>query len=335
MSRLAQYVAKLASVHASDLLLAPAHPPQYRSAQGLLPLPGEAAVPGADLQAWLEAWLGPERWSRLQGSRALSCVAPLDPKTRLRVRCTWAELGATVQLRVLAGPRTLSELSLPPQLMQLAELQCGLVVVSGVHGSGKTSLLGALVRRIAEQRLCHVVTLEAPIELVHPSGRASISQREVPGHCASFAGGIRSALASDADVIVIHSADESEILPLACRAAGGALVLLELPGSGAAALLERLARSAQGAGESSLPDTLAAVVSLELLPRKGGGWIPAAEILTRSPALAAQLRDLTPGLARRIASAEPGPGSQSLELARQTLLEQGLIDPIPAASRSC
>jgi len=328
MTRLAHYVAKLASVHASDLLLASERPPQYRSAHGLLPLPGEAAIAGRDLQSWLESWLGPDRWSHLQVTRALSCVAALDPGTRVRVRCTWSGHGATAQLRVLATPRTLAELQLPPQLAQLAELTRGLVVVGGPHGSGKTQLLGALVRVIAEQRLCHIVTLEAPVELEHPSGKASISQREVPLHCASFASGIRAAQSGNADVIAIHSAEESEVLELACRAARSALVLLELPGSGAAALLERLARSAVLTRPSELPEALAAVVALQLLPRKGGGWIPAAEILMRSPELCAQLHDLQPGLAGRIAGAATGPGSQSLERARQVLLQQGSIEPM-------
>jgi twitching motility protein PilT len=334
MSRLTQYVAKLARVGATDLLLGGGRPPQYWSAHGLLPLPGEAALAGEDLQLLLETWLGRDRWARLLSERTLSCVASLDPNTRVRVRCTWADHGATAQLRTLAAPSTLAELQLPEQLGKLAELERGLVIVTGPKCSGKTSLIAALLQLIASNRVCHIVTLESPVELLHESRGSSISQREVPRHCASYASGIRSALAGDADVIALAAADDAETFELACRAAASALVWVELPGSGAVATLDRCVQlTAANPGADDLPEVWRATVALELLPRRGGGRVPAAEILLESPSLRAALRSARPGALRNLSVTDYGPGSQTKSEAIEALKARSLID-VPGSSSS-
>jgi twitching motility protein PilT len=328
MNRLDHYVGKLASMGATDLLLGGGHPPQYWTAQGLLPLPGEAALAREDLQLLLEGWLGRDRWARLLAERSLTCVASLEANLRVRVRCSWADHGATAQLRTLGVPRTLGELQLPEQLASFAQLERGLVIVTGPKCSGKTSLIAALLPLIAAQRSCHIVTLEAPIELLHELRGSSISQREVPRHAATFASGIRSALASDADVIAISAADEVETFELACRAAGSALVLLELPGRGGCATLERcLHLTATNPGATDLPEAFAALIALELVARRGGGRVPAVEIITQSPAVRAALRSRDRAPISRLPAADHGPGSQTREAALHALLAQGSIEP--------
>lgn len=328
MNRLGHYVGKLASMGATDLLLGGGHPPQYWSAQGLLPLPGEAALGRDDLQHLLEGWLGRDRWGRLLSERSLTCVASLEPDLRIRVRCSWADHGPTAQLRALGVPRTLEQLQLPEQLAGFARLERGLVIVSGPKCSGKTSLIAALLRLIAARRSCHVVTLEAPIELLHELPGSSIAQREVPRHAASFASGIRSALASDADVIAISTTDDPEAFELACCAAGSALVLLELPGRGACATLERcLHLTTTNPAATDLPETFAALIALELVARRGGGRIPAVEIITQSPAVQAALRSRDRAPITRLPAADHGPGSQTREAALAALQAQNLIEP--------
>ena len=327
MTRLEQFVAKLDTIGASELLLGPGRPPLYRSASGLLPLPGEAPIAGSELTPLLEAWLGSERWTHLHSHRALACVMGLGPHSRMRVRCTLAHQGATVQLRVLDSPLELGELQLPSQLAGLADLNVGLVIVTGAPGSGKTNALASLLQVIGERRRRHIVTLEHPVELLLHSRISSISQRELPTHCPSFASGVRSALSANADVILLAKPEDDELCEVAARAAHSALVLAEVPGRGCVPVLERLmATSAARMDTSSLADAFAAIVSLELLPKKGGSRVPASELILRSPQLVAALREGKPGGIARIPEPHYGPGSQTLEAAKLELSRQGLID---------
>jgi twitching motility protein PilT len=327
VTRLAHYVAKLDSVGASELLLGAGRPPLYRSASGLLPLPGEAALIGSELQQLLEAWLGPERWTYLHTHRALSCVLGLGTHARLRVRCSLSQQGATLQVRVLDSALTLAELQLPAQLTTLADLSTGLIIVTGRHGSGKTNALGSLLQLIAERRRRHIVSLENPVELLQHSRVSSISQRELNTHCASFGVGVRSALNANADVILLAKPEDDELCEVAARAANSALVLAEVPGRGCVPVLERLMATAFARGDSAgFADAFAAVVSIELLPKKGGGRVPACEVVLQSPTLKAALREAKPGSIAKLPEPAFGQGSQTLEAGKLELLRQGLIE---------
>jgi twitching motility protein PilT len=324
---LAQYVTKLDSVGASELLLGADRPPLYRCASGLLPLPGEAPLIASELDGLLEAWLGPERWNHLHTHRALSCVLGLGPHPRLRVRCSISNLGVTLQLRVLDSPLTLAELQLPAQLSMLADLNAGLVIVTGRHGNGKTNALGSLLQLVAERRRRHIVSLENPIELLQHSRISSISQRELNTHCPSFAVGVRSALNANADVIVLAKPEDEELCDVAARAANNALILAEVPGRGCVPVLERLMCTAAGRGDAAgFAEAFAAIVSIELVPKKGGGRVPVCEVVLQSPALKAALREAKPGNLAKLPEPAFGQGSQTLEAGKLELLRQGLIE---------
>ena len=327
MTRLEQYVAKLDGVGASEMLLGPGRPPLYRSANGLVPLPDEPAISGEELDPLLEAWFGQERWAYLHSHRALSCVMGLGPYPRLRVRCTLANRGATLQLRLLDAPFELSELLLPMQLAQLADLSSGLVIITGPSGNGKTNALASLLQLVSERRRRHIVTLEHPIELLHHSRISSISQRELPTHCPSFASGVRSALSANADVIVLGKPDDAELCDIGARAAHSALVLAEVPGRGCVAVLERLVATSAARGDcANLSDAFAGIAALELLPKKNGGHVPACEIILRSPVVCAALREGKPGAVAKVPGPDYGPGSQTMEASKLELSRQGLIE---------
>ncbi|HKP55750.1 MAG TPA: ATPase, T2SS/T4P/T4SS family [Polyangiales bacterium] len=327
MTQLAQYVTKLDSVGASELLLGAGHPPLYRSASGLLPLPGETPLVGSELLKLVEAWLGPERWTHLHTHRALSCVLGLGPHPRLRVRCSLSQQGATLQLRVLDSPLTLAELQLPAQLAVLGDLNAGLVIVTGRHGSGKTNALAALLQLMAERRRRHIVSLENPVELLHHSRISSVSQRELGNHFPSFAVGVRSALSANADVILLAKPEDDELCEVAARAANNAVVLGEVRGRGCIPVLERLMAMAASKGDAAgFAENFAAIISLELIPKKGGSRVPACEVVLQSPALKAALREAKPGGIAKLPAPSFGQGSQTLEAGKLELLRQGLID---------
>jgi twitching motility protein PilT len=327
MTRLAQFVSKLDTVGASELLLGPGRPPLYRSSSGLLPLPGEGAIAGGELQTLVEGWFGPDRWAHLHSRRAISCVLGFPTHPRLRVRCTLARLGPTLQIRVLDAPLELAELQLPAALAGLADLTSGLVIVTGPAGSGKSNAVASLVQVIAERRRRHIITLENPVELLHHSRISSVSQRELGAHCSSYAIGVRSALQANADVIVLGKPSDDELCESALRAAHSALVLAEIPGRGCVLVLERLlAASAAISDSASFADAFAAIIALELIPKRGGGRVPACEIITHSQTLGVVLRDGRPGGITKLPEPAYGPGSQTLETSKLELQRQGLID---------
>jgi twitching motility protein PilT len=327
VTQLARYVAKLDSVGASELLLGAGRPPLYRGASGLLPLPGEAPLIASELQPLLEAWLGPERWTHLHTHRALSCVLGLGSHPRMRVRCSLSHQGATLQLRVLDSPLTLAELQLAPQLATLADLSAGLIIVTGRHGSGKTNALGSLLQLMAERRRRHIVSLENPVELVQHSRISSISQRELNTHFPSFAVGVRSALHANADVILLTKPDDEELCEVAARAANNVLVLAEVSGRGCVPVLERLIATAASQGDATgFAEAFAAILSIELVPKKGGGRVPACEVVLQSPALRGALREAKPGNVAKLPEPAFGQGSQTLETAKLELSRQGVIE---------
>jgi twitching motility protein PilT len=327
MTNLAHFVSKLDTVGASELLLGPGRPPLYRSASGLLPLPGESAIAGAELQTLVEGWFGPDRWAHLHSRRVLSCVLGFPSHPRLRVRATLARLGPTLQVRVLDAPLALTELQLPAALAGLADLTSGLVIVTGPAGSGKTNALASLVQVIAERRRRHIVTLENPVELLHHSRISSVSQREIGVHCSSFSIGVRSALQANADVIVLSKPADDELCQVALRAAHSALVLAEVSGRGCVPVLERLLAASSAVSDSaSLADAFAAIIALELVPKRGGGRVPTCEIITHSQALGVVLRDGKPGGITKLPEPAFGPGSQTLEASKLELQRQGLVD---------
>jgi len=137
---------------------------------------------------------------------------------------------------------------------------------------------------------------------------------------------VRSALAANADVILVAKPDDDELCEIASRAAHSALLLIETPGRGCMPVLERVLSTAAARGESKvLAEVFSAIVALDLLPKKAGGRVAVTEIMLASPALKAALREGKPGALAKLP--EPfGPGSLTLEAAKLELRRQGLID---------
>ena len=155
----------------------------------------------------------------------------------------------------------LSELQLPDTLTELAEIRHGLVVVTGATGSGKSTTLAALLDHLNRTRVCHIVTLEDPIEYLHRPRRALIHQREVGAHVDSFASGLRAALRENPDVLLVGEMRDAETIRLTLTAAQtGHLVLSTLHSGNAAhghralsTCSRRQREAARAAGAGGLP----------------------------------------------------------------------------------
>ena len=192
---------------------------------------------------------------------------------------------------------TVEDLNLPPVLNSVAEARRGLILVTGVTGSGKSSTMAAMVDHINQTRDRHIVTLENPIEFLHRDNRSSITQRDVGTDTPSFQVGLRAALRQDPDVILIGEMRDSDTIDTALKAAEtGHLVISTAHTRDAVSTVSRLVAmfdsSEQEMVRIRLADTIQSVVSQRLLPRQDqGGRLPACEVLIGTSTIRDCVRD--------------------------------------------
>ena len=248
----------------------------------------------------------------------------------------WAGL---VLRRVLPGIPGFDALGLPQSVPELLVHTQGLVLVTGLAGSGKTSTLAAMVDHLNTNRECHVVTIEDPVEVLHADKRSIVDQREVGSDTPSAVSAVRHALRQDPDVIVLSELREAELAALALEAAEiGHLVLASMPTVSAIDTVERFVElfplDRQVQARSSLAATLRAIVSQRLLPRAGGrGRVPAVEVLVGNARVAQRIRE--PGrLPELQAEMEQGDlyGMQCNDASVLDLYRNGLISRVAAVA---
>ena len=208
-----------------------------------------------------------EQWD-LDFAYALPGVA------RFRANYLHQERGLGAVFRIIPEKiRTLEELKAPPALSQLADLEQGLVLVTGPTGSGKSTTLAAIIDQINTRHAKHIVTIEDPVEFVHPNKRCTLSQREVGHDTESFANALRSAIRQDPGVILVGEMRDMETIALAITAAEmGVLVFGTLHTNSAAKTIDRVIDAfptdQQQQVRTMLSESLAAVVSQLLLAHR-------------------------------------------------------------------
>ncbi len=186
---------------------------------------------------------------------------------------------------------TFEKLGLPAVMAKIADAERGMILVTGVTGSGKTSTLAALVNHINERENRHILTLENPIEFLHNNRTSSISQREIGVDTADFKMGLRAALRQDPDVIMIGEMRDAETVDTAIKAAEtGHLLMSTLHTPDAQSTILRIMAmfppEEQDVIRIRLAESLYAVISQRLLPRRSGkGRAVAAEIMINTPAI--------------------------------------------------
>ena len=206
-------------------------------------------------------------------------------KTRFRVNVFQQRGTYSIVLRVIPnGVPTVAQLGLPEELNRVAELKNGIVLVTGPTGSGKSTTLAAIIDKINRDEAYHIVTIEDPIEYLHPHHKSTVNQREVGSDTRSFALALRAALRQAPKVILIGEMRDVETIETAMEAAEtGHLVLSTLHTIDAAKTVERILGVFPKEQEQFVRRRFAAsfryVISQRLIPRLGGGRIAALEIL--------------------------------------------------------
>jgi twitching motility protein PilT len=244
------------------------------------------------------AALTPQQRARFEAAGELDFAYGVPELGRFRCNVYRQQRGVDGVFRCIpAVPPTLDQLGLPGALAKFTNYHQGLVLVTGPANCGKTSTLAALVDIINEERPDHILTIEDPIEYLHPSKRGTVNQRTVGPHTSSFARALRAALREDPDVIVIGELRDLETTSLALTAAEtGHLVLATMHTNSAIRTLNRIVgvfpADQQEQVRNMISDSLRAIVTQRLVARAdGGGRVPALEILVVNKAVGNLIRE--------------------------------------------
>ncbi len=282
-----------ASEKVSDLIFSPGRPPQVEVFGQLIVVqgPGLRVLNADDTRRIASDLIGDNKQAinmlREQGSCDISFGLP--GVARFRVNVFIQRGSCAIVMRVI--PTTIPEFSalgLPSDLADIAGLRDGIVLVTGARGSGKSSTLAALLDRINEKQVCHILTIEDPIEFLHNHKQSTIHQRELHSDTPNFAMALRAALRQAPKVILVGELRDRETMEMVMEAAEtGHLVLSSLNAPNAVKTLERIISAfpplEQASLRGRLAKTLRYVISQQLIPRKTGGRVAILEVFKNTP----------------------------------------------------
>lgn len=291
-------LAALMECQGSDLHCTSREAPLVRVHGDMQELPGFQPMEPATLLEMMQALATPEAWAKYEGHHDADFAYAYEAGgCRLRVNYFHDRVGPGFVCRVI--PNQIPDpdkLGLPDPVRRLAALSKGLVLVTGPTGSGKSTTLAAIIDLANQKRKDHILTIEDPIEFVHPRKGCLVNQREVGTHTDNFKSGLRAALREDPDIVMVGEMRDLETIAIALETATtGHLVFGTLHTSSAIGTIDRIVDQFPADRQQQirvmLADSLKCVVSQVLLKRVGGGRVAALETLFISPAIANLIRE--------------------------------------------
>ncbi len=279
----------------SDLHLTVGLPPKARISGALVPLTGKT-VTATEMEAYLKEICPPERWKDFLDKKDLDLAHEIPGLARFRGNYLYNHWGqAGVFRQIPAKIMSFEELNLPEALKKLCNLNEGLVVVTGPTGSGKSTTLAAMIDYINTNLARHVITIEDPIEFVHPVKKSVIVHREVGEHTRTFGDALKGAMRHDPDILLLGEMRELETIKLALSCASmGMLVFGTLHTNNAPKTVDRIINAfpadEQNQVRVMLAGCLAGVVAQLLCKRIPKGRCAVHEILLQHEALPNTIR---------------------------------------------
>ncbi len=319
---------------ASDLHLKPNSPPIFRIHGRLVPRPDLGVVTVADMEGVAKRVLPERLYGQLKDGREIDVAYGVRDHGRFRVNMflSTGQIRAVMRAIPFRKPR-FEELNLPPVLEKLSMERRGLVLVTGITGSGKSTTLAAMVDFINRSRNDHIITIEDPVEFAHEDINCVVSQREIGHDSTNFAIALRAALREDPDVILVGEMRDPETMSVALHAAEtGHLVLSTLHTLNATETVNRIIGTFPPHQEQQIRDQLAAVVvgviSQRLVPTIGGdGRVPAVEVMIGTALIKDCIREgkRTPEIPAYIAQGSSQYGMQTFDQCLLKLYRDGII----------
>ena len=317
---------------ASDIHLSDHCYPTFRISGALCEQPALVSLNSHLLMGIVEALTDARQYRQFVETFNTDLAFTSKDKLRYRINI-YRERGCpALAVRWLDGSfHSIEELRLPNQLLKLAQLRDGLVLVTGATGSGKSTTLASMIHEINRSRECHILTIEDPVEFLHHNRKAMVHQREIGRDVASFSEAIRAAMREDPDVILLGEMRDLDTMHAALMAAEtGHLVFSTLHTNDAIGVIDRLVGSFPGDEQSGVRQQLSmvlrAIVTQTLVrPEKTSGRVPVNEILIVNAAVANLIRNHKPEQIYSVMETGRAMGNQTFDYALAVRVKEQLI----------
>jgi twitching motility protein PilT len=323
MPILDKYLTKMLDMDGSDLHLAVGMPPRVRASGSIMDMEDEPEIDQESLEEMLQ--------EICNETRDLDLAHEIPGLARFRGSFLYNQWGPGAVFRQIpAEILSFDKLNLPPVLKEVCAYQEGLVLVTGPTGSGKSTTMAAMLDYINDNFQKHIITIEDPIEFVHPKKNCVIVHREVGEHSHSFANALRSSMRGDPDIILLGEMRELETIQLALSCASmGMLVFGTLHTNNAPKTVDRIIDAFPAEEQNQIRTMLASclrgVVSQLLCKKVGGGRVAVNEILLKHDALPNCIRSGKISNIRGIIESSMAQGMTTMDSSLMAQLKKGAI----------
>lgn len=331
MARIDTFLREMVKLGGSDLHLCSEMPPKTRIHGDLTPL-NFPAIPANEMLDILQEIATQEKWQWFLENKDQDFAYEIPDLARFRVNYMNNHFGPGAVLRIIPTKiKTLDEMKLPGVLREVCNYNRGLVLVTGPTGSGKSTTLAAMMDYINDNQSKHIITIEDPIEFVHPNKKSVIVQREVGSDTDSFGIALRGAMRADPDIILVGEMRDLETMNLALTCASmGMLVFATLHTNNAPKTVDRIIDTfpseQQPQIRAMLAQSLVAVISQLLCKTADGkGRIATHEILLNHEALPATIREGQIANIRSIIEQSSGRGMKTMDSDLMRIYNEGII----------
>ncbi|MDX1295870.1 MAG: PilT/PilU family type 4a pilus ATPase [Sulfurimonadaceae bacterium] len=286
LKKIRAYLKRMLEAGGSDLHIKANSVVRARINGDIIPLSGEILSKDDAITFAKELLRG--RFEEFVNKKELDLVYPFDENTRFRVNIFFQMDGVSAVFRTIPVKiQTVEELGLPPIVHQFTSVERGLVLVTGVTGSGKSTTLAALINELNWKKRKHIITIEDPIEFVHKDRKCIVNQRSIGQDSLSFGNALRAALREDPDIILVGEMRDIETIEIALHAADtGHLVFSTLHTLDAKETVNRIISTfpteEQNRVRLTLAGVLQGVISQRLIPTVDGKRCAALEVLVRT-----------------------------------------------------
>ena len=321
---------------ASDLHISTGSKPMFRKDGAILPLKNDEEVDSQRAKTLLYEIMPRENEEQFNTTNDTDFAYEIEGLGRYRCNIFRDRNGIGGVFRLIPHEiLTVEQLGIPTAVKKFCTLNKGLVLVTGPTGSGKSTTLAAMIDHINDFRADHIITIEDPIEFVHPNKKCLLNQREVGNHTESFSSALRAALREDPDIVLVGEMRDLETTHIAIETAEtGHLVFGTLHTTTAISTIDRLIdqfpSGQQAQIRTMLAEALKGVVAQNLLKKKGGGRVACLEILVVNQAVSALIRE---GKGSQIMSIMQTASKEGMTLLNQELgrmVKEEIVEPMEA-----
>jgi twitching motility protein PilT len=318
---------------ASDLHIRVGEPPIFRTSGEMIRHDARGVMENAVVEAMLLAIMPERNRNEYEASNDTDFAHEIEGVARFRANALRDRKGAAAVFRIIpATVVTVEQMGITPEVQRLCQLTKGLVLVTGPTGSGKSTTLCSLIDLVNRSRHDHVITIEDPIEFVHPNKNCIITQRQVGVHTGSFKSALRAALREDPDIILVGELRDLETVSIAIETAEtGHLVFGTLHTTTAAGTIDRIIDQFPADRQEQirimLSESLKGVISQTLCKKIGGGRVAAREILLSIPAVSNLIREAKSFQIPSVMQTSKRLGMVTLNDALMDLVDRKLVEP--------